>query len=231
MTIGVGVKVKICGITNLEDALASLFNGAGAIGFVFYKKSPRYISPLQARNISRILPKKIARVGVFVDEKVSTVKRIAKFCGLDMLQFHGEEPPEYCKEFKGYKVIKVFRIGKKEDLDCISKYKTFAYLFDSFSKTKLGGTGTKFNWKILAQAVKMKPVVFISGGLTCNNARPAIKLLKPDWVDVSSSLELEPGKKDHNKIKKFIQSVKASNIKGDSHRRRDSHLPILKNEK
>lgn len=203
------VRVKICGITNLEDALASLFNGAGAIGFVFYKKSPRYILPLQARNISRILPKKIARVGVFVDEKVPAVKRIAGLCGLDMLQFHGKESPGYCKEFKGYKVIKAIRIGRKEDLDCVSEYRTFAYLFDSFSKTAQGGTGNKFNWKILAQAVKIKPVVFISGGLTCKNVSSAIKLLKPDWVDVSSSLESEPGKKDHNKIKKFIQSVKA----------------------
>lgn len=203
------VRVKICGITNLEDALASLFNGAGAIGFVFYKKSPRYILPLQARNISRILPKKIARVGVFVDEKVPAVKRVARLCGLDMLQFHGKESPEYCKEFKGYKVIKAFRIGRKEDLDYVSKYRTFAYLFDSFSKTAQGGTGNKFNWKILAQAVKIKPVIFISGGLTCKNVPKAIKLLMPDWVDVSSSLESEPGKKDHNKIKKFIQSVKA----------------------
>lgn len=202
------VRVKICGITNLEDALVCLFAEAQAIGFVFYKRSPRYISPLQARNISRILPKKIARVGVFVDAKVTTVKRIAKLCRLDMLQFHGEEPPQYCKKFKGYKVIKAFRINKKEDLDNISKYKTFAYLFDSFSGGALGGTGNKFNWKILKQAVKMKPVVFLSGGLTSGNVRQAIKLLKPDWVDVSSSLESKPGKKEHQKITKFMQSIK-----------------------
>ncbi|MDO8489206.1 MAG: phosphoribosylanthranilate isomerase [Candidatus Omnitrophota bacterium] len=208
MKIGRNVKVKICGITNLEDALACLFAGAQAIGFVFYKKSPRYISPIQARNISRILPKKINRVGVFVNEKVPTVKKIAKLCHLDMLQFHGKESLEYCKKFKGYKVIKAFRINKKEDLDNISKYKTFAYLFDSFSRGVLGGTGSKFNWKILEQAAKMKPVVFLSGGLTSGNVCSAIKLLKPDWVDVSSSLESKPGKKDHKKITKFIQSIK-----------------------
>ena len=137
------------------------------------------------------------------------LKKTARLCGLDMLQFHGKESPGYCREFKGYKVIKAFRIGREEDLDCVSKYGTFAYLFDSFSKTAQGGTGNKFNWKILAQAVKIKPVVFISGGLTCNNVSSAIKLLRPDWVDLSSSLESEPGKKDHNKIKKFIQSIKA----------------------
>ena len=203
------VKVKICGITNLEDALASFFYGAAALGFVFYKKSPRYIRPDKAANISGILPKQIKRVGVFVDEKISTVKKIAKLCGLDMLQFHGKESPEYCNKFKAYKVIKAFRINKQEDLEGLSKYKTFAHLFDSFSKTKPGGTGNKFNWKILAQAVRMRPIVFLSGGLTAGNIKQAVKLLKPDWVDVSSSLELKPGKKNHKKIKKFIQIVKS----------------------
>lgn len=201
------VRVKICGITNLEDALLSYFARADALGFVFYKKSPRYISPAKAANIARILPKKIKLVGVFVDEKVSKVHNIAKLCGLDMLQFHGKETPEYCKKFKGYKVIKAFRISKKEDLGCISKYKTFAYLFDSFSKTAQGGTGNKFNWKILAQAAKMKPVIFVSGGLTAGNLKQAIKVLRPDWVDASSSLELKPGKKDYKKIERFIQAV------------------------
>jgi phosphoribosylanthranilate isomerase len=202
------VKVKICGITNLEDALMSFFSGAQALGFVFYKKSPRYISPLGARNILRILPKKIARVGVFVDENIATVKKIARFCDLDMLQFHGKESPAYCRKFKGYKVIKAFRISNKEDLDGISKYKACAYLFDSFSKTKMGGTGNKFNWKILNQSASMKPTVFLSGGLTTGNVRRAIKLLKPDWVDVSSALELKPGKKDHKKIQKFIHEAR-----------------------
>ncbi len=202
------VKVKICGITNLEDALLSYFAGADALGFVFYNKSPRYIRPIKAANIARILPKKIKLVGVFVDEKVSVVKKIAKFCGLDLLQFHGQETPEYCQKFKGYKVIKVFRVSKKSDLEGINKYKTFAYLFDSFSKFKLGGTGNKFNWNILAQTAKMKPIVFLSGGLNARNVKRAIKLIKSDWVDVSSSLELKPGKKDYQKVKKFIQIVR-----------------------
>ena len=206
------VKVKICGITNLEDALSSFFSGAAALGFVFYKKSPRYIRPDKAANISGILPKQIKRVGVFVDEKISTVKKIAKLCGLDMLQFHGKESPEYCNKFKAYKVIKAFRINKQKDLEGLSKYKTFAHLFDSFSKSKPGGTGNKFNWKILAQSAKietMSPTVFLSGGLTAGNIKQAVRLLKPDWVDVSSSLELKPGKKNHKKIKKFIQIVKS----------------------
>jgi len=204
------VKVKICGITNLEDALYSFFSGAHGLGFVFYKKSPRYIRPDKAANISAILPRKIKRIGVFVNEKVPCVKKIAKLCGLDMLQFHGQESPQYCKKFKDYRVIKAFRIAKPEDLKGVAKYETFAYLFDSFSKTSPGGTGKKFNWNILARAARMKPIVFLSGGLSVGNIKKAVKLLKPAWVDVSSSLELRPGKKNHKKIQKFIQIVRSA---------------------
>ena len=203
------VKVKICGITNLEDALASLFNQADAVGFVFYKKSPRYISPVIARNISRILPKKIIRVGVFANEKEKVVKKIAEMCGLNMLQFHGLESPLYCQRFKGYKIIKVFRVDKKIDLDEVKRYKTFAYLFDTYKKDEIGGTGKKFNWNLLKQVVKIKQPVFLSGGLAASNVNEAIKLLNPDWVDASSSLELCPGKKDHKKIQKFINAAKS----------------------
>ncbi len=201
------VRVKICGITNLEDALASVFAGAHALGFVFYKKSPRYIHWRQAQNIARLLPAKILRVGVFVDEKPARVKKIAALCGLDILQFHGQESAAYCRKFKGYKIIKAFRIAKLSDLVQIYRYKTFAYLFDSAAGDRPGGSGKKFNWKILAQSARIEPVVFISGGLTPVNVRQAVKLLKPDWVDVSSGLESWPGKKDHRKIKRFIQAL------------------------
>jgi phosphoribosylanthranilate isomerase len=201
-------KIKICGITNLEDALASLFSGADAIGFVFYKKSPRYISPLKARNISHILPKKIIRVGVFVDEDIKTVKKISRFCGLDMLQFHGSEPAAYCRKFKGYKIIKAFSVRGGVDLVKISEYKGCACLFDTYSKKIPGGTGKKFNWHLLRNPDKIKSPVFISGGLTSANVLKAVRLLKPDWVDASSSLELKPGKKDHKKISRFIQAIR-----------------------
>ena len=200
------VKVKICGITNLEDALVSLFNKADALGFVFYKKSPRYISPLKANNISAILPKNIYRVGVFVDEDINKVKKIARLCNLDMLQFHGNETVEYCRKFKGYKIIKAFPIKERLDLTKLLAYKGCAYLFDTYSKTQAGGTGKKFNWNLLRNLDKIKAPVFLSGGLTSRNVRQAIKLLKPDWVDVSSALESRPGKKDHKKIKRFIQA-------------------------
>ncbi|MDD5568582.1 MAG: phosphoribosylanthranilate isomerase [Candidatus Omnitrophica bacterium] len=202
------VKVKICGITNLEDALASFFSGAGAIGFVFYKKSPRYIDPSKARNISRILPEEILKAGVFVDAKEKTVKKIARLCNLDMLQFHGSESSEYCKKFKGYKVIKAFRVKKEINSEEIMKYRVFGYLFDTFSENKAGGTGKKFNWNLLKNMDKIKGQVFLSGGLTRANVKSAINKLQPDWLDVSSSVEHKPGKKNRQKILKFIEAAK-----------------------
>ena len=202
------VKVKICGITNLEDALAALFCGADAIGFVFYKKSPRYIDPIKARNISRILPKKILKVGVFVDEREGRIKSISKMCALDFLQFHGNESPEFCSKFKGYKVIKAFKVKDKIDLASLKEYKRFAYLFDTFSKSKVGGTGKKFNWNLLREKGKMNNPVFLSGGLNAGNIKSALKIVKPDWVDLSSSVESKPGKKDHKKILSFIKKIK-----------------------
>ncbi len=203
-------KVKICGITNLEDALASFFSGADALGFVFYRKSPRFITGLKARNISRILPKSILRVGVFVDAPEAQVKRLAKSCGLGALQFHGRESAQYCKKFKGYKVIKAFPVGKKLDLTKIQEYKVFGYLFDTFSQTLAGGTGRKFNWNLLRNMDKISGQVFLSGGLNSLNVKASIKKAHPDWVDVSSLVESRPGKKDHKKIQGFIQAVKRS---------------------
>ena len=202
------IKIKVCGITNLEDALAGLFSGASALGFVFYKQSPRFIEPLKARNISRILPKKILKVGVFVDEKAARVKRIAKLCGLDLLQFHGNESAEYVRKFKGYKVVKAFRLRKKLDLCGILKYRAFGYLFDTFSKNKAGGTGKKFNWNLLKNIDKIRGQVFLSGGLTSANVKNAVKRLNPDWLDVSSSVESSPGRKGHKKVKEFIEAAK-----------------------
>ncbi|MFA5177692.1 MAG: phosphoribosylanthranilate isomerase [Candidatus Omnitrophota bacterium] len=203
------VKVKICGVTNLEDALAALFSGADAIGFVFYKNSPRFIEPLKARNISRILPKKILRAGVFVNAPGIKVKQAAKLCNLDILQFHGDESPGYCGQFPGYKVVKAFKVAGKIDLAKIKKYKTYGYLFDAFSKNQAGGTGKNFNWNLLKNIDKISGQVFLAGGLNSRNVKSAVKRLHPDWVDASSSLESRPGKKDHKKIQQFVKSAKA----------------------
>ncbi|MCM8780116.1 MAG: phosphoribosylanthranilate isomerase [Candidatus Omnitrophica bacterium] len=203
-----GVKVKICGITNLEDAQASVDAGCDALGFVFYKKSPRYIAPERAKKIIRGLPQRIIKIGVFVNEKEKFIKRIAKACCLDMLQFHGNESAEFCSRFKVYKIIKAFRVKNKIELNKIKKYRVFAYLFDTFVKSKIGGTGKTFDWKLLGRLDTLNKTIFLSGGLTAKNVKAAIKAVRPDWVDASSSLEKSPGKKEHKKVRTFIKAIK-----------------------
>jgi len=202
------VKIKICGITNAEDAQAAVDVGCDALGFMFYKKSPRYISPDKAKEIADQLPNRIIKIGVFVNAKEEQVRRIAKLCGLNMLQFHGNESPEFCSKFKDFKVIKAFRIKDKVDLDKVLRYKTFAYLFDAFVKSKLGGTGRQFKWKLLTDKTNIKQPIFLSGGLNSGNVVRAIKTVHPEWVDASSSLEKSPGKKDIVKLTNFVKTAK-----------------------
>jgi phosphoribosylanthranilate isomerase len=202
------VRVKICGITNLEDAQAAIKVGADALGFVFYKKSPRYINPQEARRILKHLPKKILKVGVFVNAKKKVINDIARLCRLDLLQFHGSESMAFCKNFRNYKVIKAFRIKDKGSLKKLKRYSTWAFLFDAYRKGLFGGTGRKFDWRIIRDLKLNKRHIFLSGGLKAGNVKEAVKLIRPDWVDTSSSLEIRPGKKDHGKIKEFIKAAK-----------------------
>jgi phosphoribosylanthranilate isomerase len=202
------IKVKICGITNFEDARASIDAGCDALGFVFYKKSPRYITPDKAKDIIKELPENVIKVGVFVNAKERTIRRIAKLCHLDILQFHGSESPEFCARFRGHKIIKAFRIKDSINLKNILGYSTFAYLFDTFVKFKMGGTGKNFDWKLLANLADIKQPIFLSGGLTINNVKEAIKVARPNWVDVSSSVEIKAGKKCFKKVKDFIETAK-----------------------
>ncbi len=204
------VRVKICGITNLEDAEAALKAGCDALGFVFYKKSPRYITPQKARAIIKGLPKSAIKIGVFVNASGDAIKRIAKFCSLDILQFHGSESQEFCRKFGGYKIIKAFRVKERIDLGRALKYKTFAYLFDTFVKSSAGGTGKRFDWKLASSLGNIRQEIFLSGGLNDKNVKEAIRLVQPAWVDVCSSIEARPGKKDHKKIKKFIKIAKSA---------------------
>ncbi len=202
------VKVKVCGITNLRDARNAIACGADALGFVFYKKSRRYIKPQKAGAIIRKLAKGIIKVGVFVDSPASEVCVIARQCALDMLQFHGNESKQFCAEFKGYKTIKAFRIKEKVRVRELLKYKTSAYLFDTYANRMFGGTGKAFSWKLLEGLNKIKKPIFLAGGLTAENVAAAIRMVGPDWVDVSSSVEARPGKKDHKKIKDFIEALR-----------------------
>lgn len=204
------IKAKICGITNLADARVSVGAGCDALGFIFYRKSKRYISPERARRIIEALSPRVIKIGVFVNAREKTVRRISKMCRLDMLQFHGNESPEYCARFKQQKVIKAFRVDGSIDLDNLLRYQPFAYLFDTFVPAKMGGTGKKFDWRLIRHIDGIKRPVFLSGGLTAQNVKQAIKVARPHWVDVSSSVEVSPGKKDHKKVAAFIKAAKAS---------------------
>ncbi|MDD5166669.1 MAG: phosphoribosylanthranilate isomerase [Candidatus Omnitrophica bacterium] len=202
------VKVKICGITNLEDALNAIDAGCDALGFVFYKKSPRYIVPLAAKRLINNLPQRTIKIGIFVNEKETQVRKVAKLCKLDMLQFHGDETVEFCARFKGYKIIKAFRVKDKINIPDILRYKVFAYLFDTFVESERGGTGKKFNWRLLSRFGGIKQPIFLSGGLNKDNVKKAISSVRPDWVDVSTGVEIKPGKKDYRKIRDFIGALK-----------------------
>jgi phosphoribosylanthranilate isomerase len=203
-------RVKICGITNLADAQAAVEAGADAIGFIFHEKSPRFISLKAAAEISKQLPPFVMRVGVFVNAREDFVLRAIGEAGLTMLQFHGDEPPEFCTQF-GLVSMKAFRIRDAESLKKIPDYLTDAYLLDAFSSTTLGGTGEKINWDLAVEAQKFGKPIFLAGGLTPENVAEAVKKVQPFGVDVSSGVEISgaPGKKDHAKVKAFIEAAKS----------------------
>jgi phosphoribosylanthranilate isomerase len=201
-------RVKICGITNLADAQGAVEAGADALGFIFYEKSPRFVSLKTAAEISKQLPPFVMRVGVFVDAPADFVLRAIGECNLTMLQFHGGEPPEFCTQF-GLMSMKAFRIRDAESLKKIPDYPTDAYLLDAFSSTTLGGTGEKFNWDLAIEAQKFGKPIFLAGGLTPENVAEAVKKVQPFGVDVSSGVEISFGKKDHVKVKAFIAAAKS----------------------
>ena len=205
------VKVKICGITNALDALAALEAGADLLGFVFYENSPRHISVRDAAKIMRELPPFAVKAGVFVDASEDLVMRAIGDCGLNLLQFHGSETPEYCSQF-GLMNMKAFRIRDSKSLKILPTYPTDAWLLDAFSADKMGGTGERFNWNIAVEATKLGRPIFLAGGLTPANVAEAVKKVRPYGVDVSSGVEAEPGKKDHQKVKEFIKAAKSVEI-------------------
>lgn len=198
--------VKICGITNLDDALFASEAGADALGFVFYKKSPRHIEPEKARDIIKRLPPFVTTVGVFADQTEAEVKDIISETNIDVVQLHGEEPPEFCKKL-GKRIIKAIRVRGMENLAEVKTYKACALLLDTYDKNLKGGTGRIFNWEIAKEARIFNKII-IAGGLTPENVADAIKVAQPYAVDVSSGVEKEKGIKDHQKIKAFIDRVK-----------------------
>ncbi|HQP10492.1 MAG TPA: phosphoribosylanthranilate isomerase [Candidatus Omnitrophota bacterium] len=200
------VRIKICGITNIDDAIKAALYGAWAVGFVFHKKSPRYVSPSRARKIIEALPPFVTPVGVFVDLSERAVRDICSFARIRTVQFHGQETAVYCKRFSDFKIIKAFRIGDYFPADEIKKYKVDAYLFDAFEKDHPGGTGKTFNWELLKEHPIEKPVI-LSGGLNPQNIQEALAVARPFAVDVSSGVEASPGIKDPRLIRAFFDSA------------------------
>ena len=202
------VKVKICGITNLADGRAAAEAGADALGFVFYEQSPRHISVEAASAVIRQLPPLVLKVGVFVNAPEDLVLRAVRECGLNLLQFHGEEPPEYCLQF-GLMSMKAFRVRDAASLQAMLNYHTEAWLLDAYSPDKPGGTGETFQWDLALQAQALGRPIFLAGGLTPENVAEAVRCARPYGVDVSGGVEAVPGKKDHAKVRAFIKAAKA----------------------
>ena len=200
------VRIKICGITNEEDGLAAAKFGADALGFVF-APSPRRISVERAREIIKVLPPLVQTVGVFVNEDPEKVLSTAAACGLDILQFHGDESAAYCSSFDR-RVIKAVRLQSRDDLDNLSKYVNVvdALLLDTYVANKLGGTGITFDWKLAVEARRYGKII-LAGGLNPENVTAAISMVKPYAVDASSGLERSPGVKDHEKMAKFMREA------------------------
>lgn len=205
------VRVKICGITNLRDGRAAIALGADALGFIF-AHSPRRITPEKARRIIRALPPFITYVGVFVDEEADKVMGICRYCGLDTVQLHGNEPCDYVDYLKEhFRVIKAFRVRDRNDLRLMEGYKAHAFLLDSYERGKAGGTGKTFPWGVARDLGRSRPII-IAGGLNLGNVREAVEIARPFGVDVSSGVELRPGKKDRRLMKRFIEAAKSCGI-------------------
>ena len=199
-------KVKICGTTSLKDALLAIESGADAVGFIFYKESPRNISKKDVKDIVVQLPPFIETVGVFVNETSDNVNRIAEQCRLTAVQLHGDESPAFCRRIKR-RVIKAVRVKDAESLKGMSGYDVSGYLLDAFNEESRGGTGKVFDWNLALRAKKQGPVI-IAGGLNPFNVYTAIHRVKPYGVDVCSGVEKSPGIKDPEKVGEFIKAVR-----------------------
>ena len=202
------VKVKICGITNARDARAAVRLGADALGFNFYKASPRFITKERVRAILASLPPFVTGVGVFVDETADDVLETCHVAGLHVAQLHGDEKPFTVDALRKLTRIKAFRVGEEEDLRALSRYRVEAYLLDAFVPGQLGGTGATFNWS-LARAAQTAGRIILAGGLTPENVAEAVREAQPYAVDVASGVESEPGVKDRDLMEAFIRNAKA----------------------
>ena len=200
--------IKVCGITNLNDAHAAVASGADALGFNFYKLSPRYIAPESARGIIDTLPGSILTVGVFVNEESpEAVKAIANRSGVKAVQLHGDESPDYCRALNS--VIKNFSVSTSFDIEQIRAYEVDAIMLDTKDNRLHGGTGRVFDWSIAQQVSRIVPKLYLAGGLSPENVAGAIEMVHPYAVDACSSLEDKPGIKNHERMRIFVSAVRS----------------------
>jgi len=199
-------RIKICGITNLDDARCAVAAGADALGFVFYAKSPRYMTAKAAGDIVAALPPFVTTVGLFVNMAGSEILQTMKTARLNVVQLHGDELPDDCM-IPGYPVVKAVRVKSTDSLNGIDRYQVSALLLDAWNDDHYGGTGEKFEWQLAKTLTADRPVI-LAGGLNPDNVATAIITVNPYAVDVSSGIEISPGKKDHDKIYQFIQQVR-----------------------
>ncbi len=203
------VKVKICGITNTRDAQKAVELGADFIGFNFYEKSLRKISPAKAKEISDSLLKRVPTVGIFVNENPAQINIISKYCGLDFVQLHGNETPDFCEQVH-FPIIKAFRVEDEGTFKQIKLFQTEYILLDAFSPGKVGGTGKQIKKEFtpLIKELTQKRKVFMSGGLNPENVYKIVQEIDPYAVDVASGVEIKPGLKSYEKMKDFIEEAK-----------------------
>jgi phosphoribosylanthranilate isomerase len=198
------LKVKICGITNLEDAIMCETSGSDALGFIFYNGSKRYISPDTAREITKSLSPFTMKVGVFVNETIENINKTAVEVKLNVVQLHCDEYPERINNIS-IPVIKAFRVNDNFNYGILENYPDSYYLLDTYSNTGYGGTGKIFNWGKIPTKYKSK--IILAGGISIENLEEIYTIVRPAGIDLSSSLESEPGKKDKEKVKKFFNKL------------------------
>lgn len=204
------VRVKICGITSLEDALAAVEAGADALGFMFYAPSPRCVRADQVRRIVEQLPPFVARVGVFVNSEEAFIRQTLREAGLDTVQLHGKETVDLCRSLAPIPVMKAFRMEGPASLEALGAYAGCAWLLDSYVAGVFGGTGQIFNWDLACEAVRRGGRVVLAGGLSPENVARAVAAVSPYGVDVSSGVEISPGRKDPDKLRAFVAAAKSA---------------------
>jgi phosphoribosylanthranilate isomerase len=201
--------IKVCGITNLEDALAAVEAGADALGFNFYAKSQRYLAPESARHIIEQLPSTVMSVGVFVnEEEPEEVARISDFARLSAVQLHGDESPEYCHALKGRFIIKALRVSARFEPERVKDYETNAILLDAYTTAARGGTGRVVDWEVARRVRELVPQLYLAGGLAPENVAEAIAVVEPYAVDACSKLESAPGRKDAERVRLFVAAAR-----------------------